>query len=107
MDLIDRQEAIKAVTYAMRNGGDWRPALEAVERKLTININSKPPKQLVIVKCNQLLNAKDLMIETDKLNSQTGNAVLILPAYMDYVTTVDGEATFDVIVQEIRKGIKR
>ena len=30
MDLIDRQEAIKAVTYAMRNGGDWRPALEGV-----------------------------------------------------------------------------
>ena len=30
MDLIDRQAAIDAVTYAMRNGGDWRPALEAV-----------------------------------------------------------------------------
>ena len=30
MDLIDRQAAIDAVSYAMRNGGDWRPALEAV-----------------------------------------------------------------------------
>ena len=30
MDLIDRQAAIDAVTYAMRNGGDWRPALESV-----------------------------------------------------------------------------
>ena len=34
MDLIDRQEAIKAVTYAMRNGGDWRPALEAVPSRV-------------------------------------------------------------------------
>ena len=30
MDLIDRQAAIDAVSYAMKNGGDWRPALEAV-----------------------------------------------------------------------------
>ena len=30
MDLIDRQAAIDAVSYAMKNGGDWRPVLEAV-----------------------------------------------------------------------------
>ena len=30
IDLISRQEAIEAVQYAMRNGGEWRKALEGV-----------------------------------------------------------------------------
>ena len=30
IDLISRQEAIEAVQYAMRNGGEWRMALETV-----------------------------------------------------------------------------
>lgn len=36
IDLISRQEAIEAVQYAMRNGGEWRPALEAVPVKVRI-----------------------------------------------------------------------
>lgn len=96
IDLISRQEAIEAVQYAMRNGGEWRKALETVP--------ARKNKELVILRINQLLSEKDICIETEKLNSRRDEGILIIPAYMDYITTVDGDAEFDFILQEIKKG---
>ena len=36
IELISKQEAINVVSYAMKNGGNWRPALEGVPVKVRI-----------------------------------------------------------------------